>query len=69
MNPEYAINFARKKLDAIRESRGDNERAHQLEDGLHVYVLNEIACDHPLAKDLANVALESKQIPFERWCA
>jgi hypothetical protein len=60
----------RKRVDAIRELAGDDERAHAEEDRLWADVLTAIAerrCLLPAA--VAREALKTKEIDFRRWCA
>jgi hypothetical protein len=55
----------------VCDSRGDDERAHALEDSLHQDVLRAIAlcdldCDPSVA---ASAALATTAIDFARYCA
>ena len=54
---------------AIRESQNDPEKAHSLEDKLHHAVLRSIATDPSNASALAQAALTTEALDFERWCA
>lgn len=54
----------------IKESIGDNENAHELEDDLYITVLTGIAngeCSSP-AK-YAKEALKAHELNYERWYA
>ena len=59
-------------LDKIEEVKNDDERAHELEDQLYEDFINHVSIsggtDHQLAEK-ASLVLESRMIPFERWCA
>lgn len=59
----------RGELKAIEAARGDDERAHVLEDELYHRVLGWTAEGVADARKLARLALESQQIDFARWCA
>jgi hypothetical protein len=47
----------------------DDERAHAMEDELHVEVLDAIAQGEPYPAELAREALRTVEIHFARWCA
>jgi hypothetical protein len=60
----------RRRVAAIREIAGDDEAAHSAEDRLWSDVLESIAhgdCDDPQA--CAELALKTKALDFQRWCA
>lgn len=59
----------RRRVDAIRASMRDNERAHDLEDDLYRDVLWTIAIGAPNAAELANAALLAAEIDYQRWYA
>lgn len=62
----------RQRVDEIRASAGDDERAHSLEDGLHADVLAAIAIGELRdveAIQCAAIALTTDTIEFARWCA
>jgi hypothetical protein len=72
------IEEAKAAVEEIRwQAIRDDERAHSLEDELHVAVLKEIVEiyesneDSPLfrASELAKIALSTREIKFARWCA
>jgi len=59
------------RVQAIRDMACDFERAHSLEDKLWADVLEAISneeCECPKA-EAAAMALTTRQIEFERWCA
>ena len=59
--------------DLIREigrASSDDEKAHSLEDDLHIFVLTKIwQGDFGAASEWAGMALETQKYDFERWCA
>jgi len=55
-------------LDCIKQLAGDDEVAHSIEDQLHQAVLRMFANGVANAS-LAQTALLSLKIEFERWCA
>ncbi|GAA0972808.1 hypothetical protein Q7689_00470 [Nocardiopsis tropica] len=57
------------RVNYVNNLRGDDEVAHSEEDDLYADVLQAIAdgADSPAA--LARVALGTKSINFNRWCA
>lgn len=59
--------------DRIREigiSSSDSEKAHSLEDELHIFVLTKIhRGDFGTASEWAGKALETQKYNFSRWCA
>jgi hypothetical protein len=57
-------------LHSIRDASGDDEVAHGMEDGLYGAVLLAIAdgtCTDP--RECARLALMTKELKFQRWCA
>ena len=58
------------EVEKIRAMRGDDEQAHNAEDGLNQRVLRYIA-DHEDGRfaAMAAAALETQKIKFSRWCA
>lgn len=48
---------------------GDDESAHSAEEDLWEKVLFATAEGHPDASQMALVALRTKEIAFQRWCA
>ncbi|HEY3495336.1 MAG TPA: hypothetical protein VGK73_11645 [Polyangiaceae bacterium] len=65
------IQEVEQKLIAIASAAmaGDDEKAHALEDALFVEVLQAIAKGSRNGKALAETALKSNALSFERWCA
>ncbi len=60
------------KIEVIFGCRGDDEVAHGLEDQLFIDVLSAIGSGSHTAEEcklLAQTVLESRKIPFSRWCA
>jgi hypothetical protein len=57
-----------KEVERIAEIE-DNEEQHSAEDKLYTKVLEEISGGNPQWRLLANAALKTKMIPFERWFA
>lgn len=59
-----------RRVEAIRDSAGDDEVAHGMEDRLRHDVLEAIAnrkCDDPA--ECAGAVLRTTDIDFQRWCA
>lgn len=67
MKIEY-INEVLKQIE-VAANQGDYEEAHRLEDTLRHDVLLAISGGARGAKKLANAALASSLIDFERYCA
>lgn len=65
MSPEDV----RDRVEAVRALAGDSEAAHVAEDRLHRDVLLAIARGEQYAQGLAQWALETTTIMFERWYA
>jgi hypothetical protein len=64
------IDKVQKALAEIKKTKGDAEKAHDLEDRLYKDVLRSIAdgnCDDPIA--VSHEALKASKIPFPRWRA
>lgn len=65
------VEDARRRVELVRKLAADVERAHVEEDKLHVDVLRAIANgetgNHTRA--LAEIALETLDIEFPRYCA
>ncbi len=60
----------KERIAKIVADEGDDESQHAAEDSLHQAVLEAIAfhkCDNPA--DLAALALTTRELNFERWCA
>lgn len=65
MTPEHA----RQRVNVIRESAGDDERAHELEDSLLYDFVTAVAMQEGPHKATAVEILKAREIDFERWCA
>lgn len=60
------VEAIRERVDIIRQTQDDDERAHSLEDALHRDVLMHFAeCGSQLAVE----ALKTLDVDFARWCA
>ena len=57
------------RIKTIGDKAGDPECAHILEDTLYFDVLRAIADGVENPKKLAEIALKTKKIDFERWYA
>lgn len=66
-----SVEQVRVRIEKLRElaDKGDLEAAHALEDRIHTWVLDEIACGASNASALAEEALKTRQVPFARECA
>ena len=65
-----SIEEAKREVERIKDIASDDEAAHGAEDDLWERALRTIAdgrADDP--QHLALVALETKKIDFQRWCA
>ena len=65
------VDDIKEKIELIKRMQGDFEAQHSYEDDLYEAVLMEIAkgipgCD---CQALAQEALKTKDLDFERWCA
>lgn len=58
-------------VERIRDIAGDDEGAHEAEDGLHQRVLDWISqhSTDSIARELAREALKTQGIDFARWYA
>ncbi|WP_459198739.1 hypothetical protein [Bacillus subtilis] len=56
-------------VERIRKSAGDDEIAHSMEDSLYLNVLMAIATGAENASELAEAALNTQDIDFQRWCS
>lgn len=63
------VTTIRQALRHIKAQANDDERAHSLEDDLHVAVLTAIAGGVGDPRALAREALKTKDIKFSRYCA
>lgn len=63
------VDDVKRRVEAINAVRFDAEMAHSMEDELHWDVLGVIALGAENARDLANAAMGTREIEFERWCA
>lgn len=64
----------RRRLKEIRacmwdDCSMDDEKAHVLEDKLHIDVLRATAAGSSDAQQLARLALNTRRVRFERWTA
>lgn len=59
----------KKRVKDIKESAGDYESAHSMEDDLYLDVLNAIADGAKDAAELAKEAIKTTKINFPRHCA
>jgi len=57
------------RVNHINDLRGDDEAAHGAEDDLYEAVLQAIANGAENPAQLATIALGTKSINFNRWCA
>ena len=57
------------RVEAVRMAAGDEEGAHLREDELWADVLVAIANGADDAMSLAQAALRTKAMAFQRWCA
>jgi hypothetical protein len=65
------VDEARALVAEIRRhaAEGDDEAAHSVEDDLRERALGAIYAGAPNAVELAGVALSTKRLGFDRWCA
>lgn len=56
-------------VERIRAMASDDEGAHATEDEFREAVLKAIANGADNAKQIAEIALKTNEIDFERWCA
>lgn len=63
------VEGVRARAEVIRQLENADARCHQLEDELRREVLKAIAAGHPDAQRLAQEALLTDHIEFDRWCA
>ncbi|MGG1419074.1 hypothetical protein ABE220_09385 [Bacillus subtilis] len=57
------------EVERIWKSAGDDEIAHSMEDSLYLNVLMAIATGAENASELAEAALNTQDIDFQRWCS
>lgn len=62
-------NDVRLRLKEIEKLRGDHEAMHSAEDDLYRDVLRAISQGLPQGRRMAEMALETQDMKFERWCA
>lgn len=60
---------ANNRYEHIKSLTWDDESAHSDEDKLRALVLQAVVEGHPDAKELARIALATKDLDFARWCA
>ncbi len=63
------IEDVKKRIAAIREVKGDYEKAHSREDELWCDVLRAISKGADNAQELAQEVLKSRRIQFARACS
>lgn len=56
-------------VNNIKESVVDFEGAHELEDDLYEAVLKEVVSGNPESKEMARIALQTREINFPRYCS
>lgn len=59
----------KKTVNDIKESVVDFEGAHELEDDLYEAVLKEVVSGNPESKEMARIALQTREINFPRYCS
>lgn len=62
---------AKAKLQEVKDkdSAGDYDAAHGLEDIFHVWALKKVRSGHPQSKKLAGIALQTTKLDFDRYTA
>lgn len=63
-----AVEEVRRRVELLRETAGDSEVAHAIEDEIHVTVLRAVAAGGTNSVELALEALKTLEIQFNRWC-
>lgn len=64
------IEQAKHRVEEIRRSAGDDERAHGMEDSLYSDFIKHVqALGIDGVSDVAAEILKTKDIDFSRWCA
>ncbi|MGM9908886.1 MAG: hypothetical protein ACI31O_03505 [Limosilactobacillus vaginalis] len=53
----------------INDCKGDFEMAHEMEDDLYKDVLKEVVAGNPESKEMARIALQTREINFPRYCS
>ena len=59
----------KKTVNDIKESVVDFEGAHELEDDLYEAVLKEVVSGNPESREMARIALQTREINFPRYCS
>lgn len=59
----------KKTVNDIKKSVVDFEGAHELEDDLYEAVLKEVVSGNPESKEMARIALQTREINFPRYCS
>lgn len=59
----------KKIVNDIKESVVDFEGAHELEDDLYEAVLKEVVSGNQESKEMARIALQTREINFSRYCS
>lgn len=64
------VRDAKHKIEEIEAAVAahDFEKAHGLEDELHLAALKAIAKNPSLARELATIVLSTEKLDFDRWC-
>lgn len=60
---------AKQRVQDIRDSAGDDEVAHSLEDRLYHDFVKMVAAQEGPFRAIAEEILKTEVIDFERWCA
>ena len=53
----------------INDCKDDFEMAHEMEDDLYRDVLKEMVAGNPESKEMARIALQTREINFPRYCS
>lgn len=60
---------AKKRVQAIRDAKGDDEMAHSMEDQLYLDFVRHVASQEGPHRAVAEEILKTGEIDFTRWCA
>ena len=69
MSLSISLSMANKMVQEIKDSTGDPEQAHSLEDGLRDYFIRLLSLRTDQIGGIAKVILSTNEIDFPRWCA
>ena len=59
-----------KRVQSIRNSAGDDERAHRMEDALYTDFIKHVSeTGNKALREIADEILKTGEINFARWCA